>query len=279
MAGRIRQLFRLWRVQAYLDFLWMTRDARYFLICFICDTIINIGTVTAMLLVAARFDGIGPWTRDQAFFMLGYGSVVRGVVNIFCGFNIFHISRRIGRGQLDHTLIIPQPLWLILLTEGFTPIQSSCSLIPGSALLCWSIPRLALNVTPGWVALFLLNLLASVLIMVAVAFLWGSIAFWAPRAAEEINTDVDGALEQIKVFPLDGLGPLLLGSFVTVFPIGLLAWYPSQALLGLRPAAGLLLTPLLAVAWVALAAFVFSRGLRHYVHTGSSRYSAYGHRS
>lgn len=278
MAGRIRQLFRLWRVQGYLDFLWMTRDTRFFLICFVSDTIINVGAVLAMLLVAARFDGIGPWTRDQAIFMLGYSNLARGIINTFCGFNILHISRRLGRGQLDHSLIIPLPLWLVLLTEGFTPFQSACTLLPGIALLCWSIPRLGMPVTAGWAALLLLNLLSSALIMVAVAFLWGSLAFWAPRGAEEITSDVDNVIEEIKVFPLDGLGPLLLGSLVTVLPIGMMAWYPSQALLGLRSVAGLLITPLLAIVWLAIAAFVFSRGLRHYVNTGSSRYTDYGHR-
>ena len=58
-------------------------------------------------------------------FLLGYALLVRGVIDTFFNYNVAFISRRIGRGQLDHMLVQPQPLWMALLTEGFAPFSGS----------------------------------------------------------------------------------------------------------------------------------------------------------
>src|SRR2546425_6042505 len=103
----------------------MTRDSRQFLIYFLSDAVLNVAAVTATLLLAERFDGIGAWTKHQVLFMLGYGLIVSGVLNTLFTYNVLYISRRLGRGQLDHTLIQPQPLVISLLTEGFAPFSGS----------------------------------------------------------------------------------------------------------------------------------------------------------
>lgn len=66
--------------------------------------------VTAVFLLAERFEGIGLWSRDQIVFMLGYAALVRGFLDMGFSYNVLHISRRIGRGQMDHTLVQPQPV-------------------------------------------------------------------------------------------------------------------------------------------------------------------------
>ena len=58
-------------------------------------------------------------------------------MNMFFGYNVLTISRRLGRGQLDHTLVQPQPIWLSLLTEGFMPFSGSPVLLARQSG-CWS---------------------------------------------------------------------------------------------------------------------------------------------
>jgi len=72
---------------------------------------------------------------------------------------------------------------------------------------------------------------------------------------------------------------VLLGSMLTVLPVGLAAWYPCRALLGLdlNPVA-VWVTPLAALAAGGLAALIFTKGMHHYERTGSQRYKAMGHR-
>jgi ABC-2 type transport system permease protein len=266
-------------VYAYLDFLFMIRDLKSFLWYSISDTILTVAAVTATLLLAERFDGIGSWSKFQVIFMLGYAIVVSGVTELFFGYNVKIISRRLGRGQLDHTLIQPQPLWMALLTEGFMPFSMWSTIVPGVGLMLWAMANLSLAVSPAWLALLLVNMLASAAIVLAFSFLWGSLAFWAPRAAEEVSSSASRVLDRLTPFPLDGLGPVLTGGLLTLLPAGFVAWYPSRALLGIDPAPyAVAVTPLAALILTTLAAWLFRRGLHQYGYTGSQRYLSLGHR-
>lgn len=278
-APTIRRVFQLWRLYASMDLMWMMRDLTSLLTFTLTDAIVGSASVTGTWLLAERFHGIGRWTTPQILFMLGYGLVVAGLPDIFFNYNVAYISRRVGRGQLDHTLLQPLPLWMALLTEGFSPFSAAMGLVPGLVLLVWAITNVGPVLTPGWLALLALNLTASAIVALAFTFLWGSLAFWAPRAAEEISSASWQLLNQLKPFPLDGMGPALLGGLLTVVPIGLLAWYPTRALLGIdRTGYGMFVTPVAAVVFVALAVGVFRRGLQEYGRTGSQRYLSLGHR-
>jgi len=278
-TGNLSRLLKLWRLHAQMDLIWMMRDLRSFLMYSGSDLLITAAGVTAMLLLAARFDGIGPWSRLQVVFLLSYATLVRGLLDIFFNYNVLFISRRVGRGQLDHTLVQPQPLWLSLLTEGFTPFSGSAALLPGLGLLFWSLRGLSLSVSPQWVAWLLLNLIGSAALTTAVSYLTGSLAFWAPRAGEEVCTSTMGLFNELKVFPLDGLSGATRLGLLSVLPVGFAAWYPARALLRLGgPWWALGATPLVALLASLLAAWAFRRGLAHYGRTGSQRYSLFGHR-
>lgn len=278
--GTLRCLLRLWWLYARMDLVWLTRDARQAAIICASEVASSIAGITATLLVAERFAGIGPWTAPQVAFMLGYAMAVEGVLSTFFSYNISHISRRVGRGQLDHMLIQPQPLWVLLVTEGFLPFSGSALLIIGLGLLGWATRRLGLAVSAGWAAAVALNLAASSAIVLSFSFIWGSLAFWAPRAAEEISSSVLQIIAQLKRFPLDGLGPVLQTALVTFLPAGLAAWLPCRYLLGHAQGAGAAAaTPLAGLLFVSLAALAFRKGMQHYGRTGSQRYSALGHRS
>ncbi len=210
----------------------MTRDLKSIIMWYLSDGLINIASMTGVLLLAERFSGIGIWSKYQIIFMLGYASLITVLLSFFFGYNVDHISRRVGRGQLDHTLIQPQPLWLSLVTEGFSPFYASSVLIPGIVLIWWAGSHLNLHYTAVWVALLLINLGASTVIAICFQFIWGSMAFWAPRSAEEINSSTMQLMQQLKAFPLDGLSPVVVVSLLTALPVGFLGWVPARALLG-----------------------------------------------
>ncbi|MBI5877471.1 MAG: ABC-2 family transporter protein [Chloroflexi bacterium] len=274
------RLAQLWRLYAWLDLVWVVRSFRFFVLYYIGFAVVALASIAGMALLAERFDGVGIWSKWQIVFLLGYGSVADGLLEMLCGFNIVHISRRIGRGQLDHMLIQPQPIWVMLVTEGVNPFGSSNIMLTGVALLVWAWGHLAIDATAGWWGWFALNVVASAAVVVAYNFIWGSLAFWAPRAAEEVNTPLKRMFDQLTIFPLDGLGGAARAGLLAGVPIGFMAWYPSRFLLGLdaTPLAGLV-TPLAAVAFLVVAALIFRRGMQHYMRAGSQRYRAMGHRS
>ena len=280
IRGGLRRLLRLWWLYARMDFLWITRVPKLFLTYYLSDAILNIASITAVVLLAERFDGIGAWTQPQIIFMLGYATVVTGLVEMFFGYNVLVISRRIGRGQLDHVLVQPQPMWLALLTEGFLPFSGSAILMPGFALLVWSVVTLGMTISAAWLGWLVLNMVASGTIMLAFSYAWGSLAFWSPRGAEELSSGTLNLVNQLKIFPLDGLGVVLTTGLLSFLPTGFIAWMPCRFLMGIdaRVTTGLA-TPLAAIAFSLLAIVVFNKGMVRYGRTGSQRYLGFGHRS
>lgn len=244
----------------------------------VTDFIWHSGAILAPILVALRFGHIGPWPVAAVVFMLAYWTVVSSLLDAL-GDNYFFLSRRIGRGQLDHYLVQPQPLWRILLTEGFTPLDFWPTLALGLTLMAWSVARLHVTVSPGWFGLLGINLLASMAVQTAFLYAWGCLAFWAPRGAEEISFAAYRLIGEVG-FPLDPVPRALRVVLVSAVPSGLLSWLPSRALLQMAGAGAvdLWLTPFAALVLGAFALFLFRLGLRHYRHTGSTRYTDFGHR-
>jgi ABC-2 type transport system permease protein len=242
------------------------------------DFIWHAGAMLAPVLVAVRFGHIGPWPAAAVVFMLAYGNVVGSVLDAM-GDNFWVVSARIGRGQLDHYLVQPQPLWRILLTEGFAPFNFWPVLTLGIVAMAWSVHALAVPVNLTWIALLTLNLGASMAVQTAFLYTWGSVAFWAPRSAEQISSAAGGLLNEVN-FPLDPAPRALRIVLVTIIPSGLLSWLPARSLLRIGGAGPLdvWLTPAAAVALCALALVVFRVGLHQYRQTGSRRYSDIGHR-
>jgi ABC-2 type transport system permease protein len=242
------------------------------------DFIWHSGALLAPVLVAVRFGHIGPWPVDAVVFMLAYGAAVSSLLDAL-GDAPWRLSQRIGRGQLDHYLVQPQPLWRTLLTDSFTPFDFWPVLALGLTLMAWSAARLHVAVSPAWLGLLAVNLLASIGVKTAFLYAWGSLAFWAPRGAEEISSAAAGVIDEVS-FPLDTVPRPLRVALVSVVPSGLLSWLPARALLHIAGAGAMdaWLTPLAAIALGAVALLLFRLGLRNYRRTGSRRYTDFGHR-
>lgn len=243
----------------------------------VTDFISYTAGIAAVLLLAERFDGIAGWSKAQLVVLVGFATTSAALRQVFFGYNLGAISRRVGRGQLDHTLVQPQPVLLSFLTEGFSPFSSLGSLAPGAVLLVGGIATVDVDVTPYFVAKTIVCLASSMAIVLAGSFALGAAAFWAPRGAEEISTRASSLLA-ITDFPLDPVPVVLRSVLLTIVPAGFVAWVPVGALLGRRPPTDWILTPMVALAAAAVATVVFRKGLRRYAHTGSSRYSTFGHR-
>lgn len=276
----LKQFLSLYVLYAKMDFAWLLRDRVFASLAILSDVISNLSSIAGIFLLAWKFGGIGGMSRYEILFMLGYTSLMTGIYQVFFSSNnVGHISRRIGRGQVDHMLMQPLPLPVQLMTEGFIPFSGSSNLVSGAALLGIAVAKLGIR-PPWWWALALAgHLVATVAILVASSYLASSVAFYAPAQAEEISTYVIDAQCSLAQFPLSGMPLALKAPLLTVFPAGLLGWFPSLALLG-KPPLDLpgYYPAIIAVALAACAAYFFRKGLHYYVKKGINRYLAIGHR-
>ena len=277
--SRLPKLARLWGMQARMDLLFLSRSLRTGVAWYFADLLLGLSGAVWAFLLAERFDGIGPWNRTQIAFLLGFALLVRGVVDVGFSMNVSYPSRRIGRGQLDHMLLMPQPLWQTIASDGFTPFSGSGQIFAGAAVLGYAIHALALPVDAAWLALVLVHVASGAAIILAFAYIWGSLAFVAPRGAEEINSNTMRMLEQLKPFPLDGVGGVPHGRAAQLRARGLPRLAARARAAGSRDATwAWLWTPLAALGFASLAIWIFRLGLRRYARTGSTRYLAHGHR-
>lgn len=274
----IQILFRNLYAYARLDLTWFLRDTRYCLLQVVCDLICAACSVAGVFLLSIQFDGFGGMAQEEVLFMLGYSTMVDGVFFLFfIGNNTGHISRIIGRGQLDHCMIQPVPIWIQLFAQGFCPFSCSSMLMAGIGLTVYSIKRLGVPVSGGWILMMIISVISSTAIILAFTFIISCTAFYAPVAAEEISGVSLELFNSLKTYPLGGMPGIWQGLLCTILPIGLTAWYPSVVLLGgdVRfPAFTLIAASLLILG----AALLFRKGMKYYAKNSSPRYSGFGHR-
>jgi len=281
MADRIDpgRIFRLLAISAKMDLAWLFRDTRFALIGIVGDMINNAATVSGMFLIASRFGGIGGMSADEVLFMMAYSTLVTGIFSMFGSGNNIHISRIIGRGQLEHLFVQPLPLSIQLLTSGFSPFTGGGNLVIGVVLTAVAVDRLGLHITFPWIVSLIAYLLATMTIIVARAYLISSMAFYAPVAAEEIASTGIEDTWFLGTLPLSGMPLYIQVPLLTVMPEGLMAWFPSLCLLGRPPLNLSAYYPMAFALLISIAAgYTFRRGLNYYVRKGSNRYVPYGFR-
>lgn len=280
MADNIRSVFKLLKIYAKMDLNWLLQDLTSFAIVVISEALQNLSGMAGVLLLAIRFGGVGGLSADEVLFMLGFFELADGLAfTLFGNYNVMHISRRVGRGQVDHMLIQPRPLWMQLLTEGFMPFSGSYGLIIGAILTGIAVARLDIALTPLWFLLLGYYVLIHMALQMAQSALYGAAAFWRPVACEEISTMILDLNGQLGQFPLFGLPDWLLGLLHTILPVGLLAYLPTLALLrDLGHGVEITLPFAAALLFVTAAVILFQKGLKHYELHSCNRYKEMGHR-
>ena len=274
----IRRYFQLLGIYARMDLASLTRDSKFMAIVIIADIVSNISSISGIFLLAWKFGGIGGMDRFEVLFMLAYGNIVMGFLNMMGGCNALFPSRIIGRGQWEHMFIMPLP-YAVQLTVGIFPFTGSSSLLTGAAML-WIAVRSMETVLPWWwPGALILQLIISMVIVAAFSYLFSSLAFYAPVQCEEISSTVIYSMEHTKTFPLSGMPIYIRYPLLTIFPAGLTAWFPTMILLGKTTTLENFYPAIFALLISLTAAHFFKKGFRYYVKKGINRYVSGGHRS
>jgi ABC-2 type transport system permease protein len=277
---KINRLLKLYALYAKMDLAWLLRDKGFAIMAITADVVSNLSAVTGVFLLAWRFDGIGGMSRYEVLFMLAYATIITGIFQTFwAGCNVGHISRVIGRGQLEHMLIQPLSLPMQILTSGFIPFSGSSNLISGTIIMVIATANLDLTLTWWWLLTLIGNLLVTIALILGQSYLASSLTFYAPVQTEEISSYIIDSFGYISTFPLSGMPLYLQLPLITIIPTGLLAWFPTLALFGKAPLNFPAWYPLLfaIILWI-IAAYFFRKGLKYYVKKGINRYLPTGHR-
>jgi len=274
----LKRYFKLLGIYARMDLASLMRDGKFMAIVMAADLVSNLSAVSGIFFLAWKFGGIGGMSRFEILFMLAYGNIVMGFLNMMGGCNALFPSRIIGRGQWEHMFIMPLP-YGVQLTVGIFPFTGSGTFISGIALLIVAMCNLKISFAWWWPLLLIFQLAVSMVIVVSLSYLLSSLAFYAPVQCEEISSTVIYSIEQTMTFPLSGMPGYIKYPLLTLFPAGLTAWFPTMILLGKTVVFENIYPAIFALLAAFTAAHFFKKGFRYYVKKGINRYESGGHRS
>ena len=274
----LKRYFKLLGIYARMDLASLMRDGKFMALVIAADLISNISAVSGIFLLAWKFGGIGGMDRFEVLFMLAYGNIVMGFLNMMGGCNALFPSRIIGRGQWEHMFIMPLP-YGVQLTVGIFPFTGSSTLLSGVGLLIVALCNMKTSLPWWWPGLLVMLLAVSMVIVVSLSYLLSSLAFYAPVQCEEISSTVIYSVERTMTFPLSGMPAYIRYPLLTLFPAGLTAWFPTMILLGKTTAFETFYPTVFALFAALTAAYFFKKGFRYYVKKGINRYVSGGHRS
>jgi len=278
-VGKItfKRYFGLLAIYAKMDLGALLRDTKFMIIALISDIFADISAISGIFLLAWRFDGIGGLDKFEILFMLAYGGIVNGTIAMMDRGNASFPSRIIGRGQWEHMFIMPLP-YSVQMMAGFFPFTCSGRFISGVILMVAAVLNSTIALPGWWLFVLIANIMISMVIVIGLSYLVSSLAFYAPVQCEEISSTVRYSVEYTATFPLSGMPLYIKVPLLTLFPAGLIAWFPTLIILGKTPL-WVNIYPVIFAALISLAAsYFFKKGFRYYVKKGINRYHAGGHR-
>lgn len=226
--------------------------------------LVNVVFLSALF---AKVPILNGWSFWAVVTMFGTVALAEGVGSLFFE-GMWRLAQRINTGDLDYCLVRPYPVALQV-SGGEVGINGLSNIVTGGLMIGVALAHLHVQWSP-WRVLFAVLLFASaVAIKVAINLATNSASFWlsspSPLFAMAVHQVGDLARFPVSIYPLAlkaVLGFVLPFAFVSFFPIAYLLDTGAARWVGL-------LTPLVGAYCVAMALWIFHRGLRRYESAGN----------
>jgi ABC-2 type transport system permease protein len=209
---------------------------------------------------------VAGWTFDRALVVVGYFTLVRGVLDGAVNPSLVAVVEQIRQGTLDFVLLKPADAQFLVSTTKFEPWKA-LDVFAALGILGWAFHRLGLTPTVGAAVLSLSLLGCALLVLYSLWILVIAAAFWVVRLdnlAFFFGSVFDFARWPVGVFR--GAWRIL---FTFVIPLGMMTTYPAEALLGALDARTAVASVVGAFAFSAAARFVWTRAIARYTSASS----------
>ncbi|HUF37871.1 MAG TPA: ABC-2 family transporter protein [Anaerolineales bacterium] len=202
-----------------------------------------------------RFESVRGWGLVDMFVLFGIVAASFGL-GVFLFGNIRFLADMIAEGRMDYYLSLPRPVLLHSL--------ASRSTISGLGDFIYGLISFALagQYSPDAVLRFALGVVVGTTVLVAFLTIAQSLAFWI-GSASMIAMQASNAIVTFSLYPLtlfDGTAKLIL---FTILPAAFIGSVPAEFVRAFSWEQ-LAQMSLAAVGLLALAIWVFQRGLRRY---------------
>jgi ABC-2 type transport system permease protein len=224
----------------------------------------------AMLSVyVARTPEVAGWSRAELTFILGFSMVPISLFHCLCG-NLYQLSSTyIIQGNLDRVLLRPYPSFLQVCFDRLG-IEDLSGVVLGCLVMASAVAQLPhFTWDPGHLALLALLMASAFAVVVAVFMAFAASGFWFEDRVGMVPPVYN--LMDFGKWPNQIYHPALRWLITCVIPFSFVAFYPAGVFTG-HAGASLgyaLLTPVVAVVALTVAALMWRAGIRRYSSSGS----------
>lgn len=225
--------------------------------------VVNVAFLAAIFAKVPHINGWSFWAVVAMFAMV---AIAEGVGSLFFE-GMWNLAWQINQGDLDYMMVRPYPV-VLQVSSMQIGINGLSNIVTGGLMLGFAIAHLGVSWSVGRIAVAVVVLLSAVAIKVGINLATNAVSFWmqspSPLFAFAVHQAGDLARFPLSIYPL-----ALKAALGFALPFAFVSFFPVSYLLGGGSAWVGLLTPLVAVYCLAVAWFVFARGLRRYESAGN----------
>ncbi|WP_238153412.1 ABC transporter permease [Kribbella speibonae] len=242
-----------------------------FVLMLVSSILVTVTDFIAVLMMFSHITSFGGFSLAEMALLYATASIALGTADLVTG-SIERVGERIRTGSFDAYLIRPVPAFLQTAADGFALRRLGRPLQAGTVLVI-ALSNIDVDWTAARVLMLAVSFVAGSVIFAALFALGGAFQFISVDSAELANSVTYGG-QALTQFPLTIFGKEIVRAVTFVVPLAFVNYYPVLYVLGKPAPLGLpswigLLSPLVAVAMVALASLAWRGGLRRYRSTGS----------
>jgi ABC-2 type transport system permease protein len=237
---------------------------------FVLDGVMSLfWTITALVplyLVFQERPVIAGWTYGEALVVIGWFTLLEGVLKGAINPSLTTVIEHIRKGTLDFVLLKPADAQFLVSTARFRPWRA-LSLVASGLVFGYAFRELGRLPGPLDVLTALVMLGAGVLVLYSLWILVVAVAFRAVRV-DNLRYFFEAIFDAAR-WPASVFKGVVSFLFTFIIPLALMTTYPARALLGTLRTEQLVGGLIGAVAFAALARFVWQRSIRSYTSASS----------
>jgi ABC-2 type transport system permease protein len=224
-----------------------------------------------LLLLFQRFPSIAGWSLAEVTFLYGLGGLAFGISDLLCG-GFDGLSKMIRLGTFDRVLTRPVGTFAQVLASDLQ-IRRLGRIMQGAVTLGLAVSWLEIAWTAPKLLVAVSAIVSGVVIFVAIWVIGAAVTFWTIETSEVTNVFTYGG-EALVSYPMPIYAEGIRRFFTYVVPLAFVSYLPALYILEKPDPLGLppvlqLCSPIVAVAFLLVARFCWSLGVRHYQGTGS----------
>ena len=223
-------------------------------------------SLVPILVVFGHRDGVAGWSYEEALVVLGWFSLVKGILEGAVNPSLNTVVEHIRKGTLDFVLLKPADAQFLVSTARFKPARLA-DVLGAFAIFAVAFHRLGRTPEPAHVAASVALLAVAALTLYSLWILVIAAAFYVVRVdnlSYLFSSIFDAARWPASVF--SGFWRIL---FTFVVPLALMTTYPALALLGHLSATTALAALAGALLFATFARVVWTRSIGHYTSASS----------